>query len=374
MKAIAVHPGKAGSIHLEDVPKPSIDAIPDGRGVRVQVLRVGVDGTDKEINAAEYGAAPPGEDFLIIGHENFGRVLEVGPNVPDTIRPGGYVVASVRRPGQSIYGKIGLQDFTTDDVYYERGINLLHGYLTEEYVEDAQFVFPLPDTLAEVGVLLEPATVAEKGINHAFEIQRRLKVWEPRRACILGSGTIGLLMALAARLRGLELTVLSLPKKPYRNADLVEELGGVYVSSEETSLAGVSKDRGPFDLIMDATGYSPIVWDAAEVLGKNGVLVLSSITGGNRKAEISSDKINQSFVLGNKVMVGTVNASPADFRTGVDDLIKAEALFPGWLLKLLTTPIRGLERYDEMIRALTEDREAIKVYVEVAPNGPAAGR
>jgi threonine dehydrogenase-like Zn-dependent dehydrogenase len=367
MKAIAVHPGKPGSIHLEDGPRPSIDEIPGGRGVRVQVLRVGVDGTDKEINAAEYGAAPPGDDYLVIGHENFGRVLEVGPNVPDTIRPGGYVVASVRRPGSSLFGKIGLQDFTTDDVYYERGINLLHGYLTEEYVEDAQFVFPLPDTLAEVGVLLEPTTVAEKGINQAYEIQRRLRIWQPRKACILGSGTIGLLMALAARLRGLELTVFSLPRKPYRNADLVDELGGVYVSSEDASLAEASAERGPFDLVMDATGFSPIVWEAAEVLGKNGVLVLSSITGGDRTAEINSDKINESFVLGNKVMVGTVNASPADFRSGVDDLIKAEALFPGWLSKLLTTPIRGLESYDEMIRALTEDRDAIKVYVEVQP-------
>jgi threonine dehydrogenase-like Zn-dependent dehydrogenase len=369
MKAIAVHPGMPDSIHLAEVPRPSLDQIPGGRGVRVQVLRVGVDGTDKEINAAEYGAAPPGDDYLIIGHESFGRVLEVGPNVPDTIRPGGYVVASVRRPGSSLFGQIGLQDFTTDDVYYERGINLLHGYLTEEYVEDARFVFPLPETLAEVGVLLEPTTVAEKGINQAYEIQRRLKIWEPRRACILGSGTIGLLMALAARLRGLELTVFSLPRKPYRNADLVEELGAVYISSEEMSLAEASTARGPFDLILDATGFSPIVWEAAEVLGKNGVLVLSSITGGDRKAEIDSDRINQSFVLGNKVMVGTVNASPADFRSGVDDLIKAEALFPGWLSKLLTTPIRGLEHYDEMIRALTEDRDAIKVYVEVQPIG-----
>ncbi len=365
MKAIAVHPGKAGSIHLADVPRPSLDQIPDGKGVRVQVLRVGVDGTDKEINAAEYGAAPPGDDYLVIGHENFGRVVEVGPNVPGTIGVGTHVVASVRRPDSTIYGQIGLQDFTTADVYSERGINLLHGYLTEEYVEDARFMFPLPESLCEVGVLLEPTTVAQKGINQAYEIQRRLKVWEPRRAAILGSGTIGLLMALAARLRGLELTVLSLPQKPYLNADLVEELGGTYVSSKDASLAEVSEKLGPFDLIMDATGFSPLIWEAAEVLGRNGVLVLSSITGGDRKTTVNSDKINQSFVLGNKVMVGTVNAAPADFSSGVDDLIKAEATFPGWLGKLLTTPIQGLERYDEMIRALTEDKHAIKVYVEV---------
>jgi threonine dehydrogenase-like Zn-dependent dehydrogenase len=372
MKAIAVHPGTPGSIHLEEIPRPSLDEVPDGRGVRVRVLRVGVDGTDKEINAAEYGAAPPGSDFLVIGHESFGQVLEVGPDVPSTIRPGTYVVASVRRPGSSIYGKIGLQDFTTDDVYFERGINLLHGYLTEEYVEDWRYVFPLPDSLHDVGVLLEPMTVAEKGINHAFEIQRRLKVWEPRRACITGSGTVGLLAALVARLRGLELTVFSLPQRPYRNADLVEQLGGTYVSTQDATLAEVAAEHGPFDLMLDATGFSPIVWEAADALGKNGVLVLSSITGGDRTAEIPSDRINQGFVLGNKVMVGTVNASPADFTRGVDDLIKAEALYPGWLSQLLTTPVRGLENFEEMIRQLTENRDAIKVYVEVAANGNGA--
>ena len=366
MKAIAVHPGTPNSIHLREIPEPQLSDIPDGRGVKVKVLRVGVDGTDKEINAAEYGAAPGGDDYLVTGHESFGQVVEVGPNVPTTITPGTYVVASVRRPGTTVYGRIGLQDFTTDDVYYERGINLLHGYLTEYYVEDHQYVFPLPATLSEVGVLLEPTTVAEKGVNQAFEIQRRLKVWEPRRGLILGSGTVGLLAALVARLRGLELTVYSLPEKPNRNADLIEELGGAYYSSQEATLEQVSGERGPFDLIFDATGFSPIVWEAANVLAKNGVLVLASITGGERTAEIESDRINQGFVLGNKVMVGTVNAAPADFRTGVDDLIKAEALYPGWLEQLLTTPVHGLESYEEMIRLLTEDRTAIKVYVEVA--------
>ena len=108
MKAIAVYPGKPHSMHLEEVPMPRVTDIPNGNGVLVKVLRVGVDGTDKEINAAEYGNAPEGEKFLITGHENFGQVVEVGPNVTDTIRPGAYVVATVRRPGHSIYDQIGL--------------------------------------------------------------------------------------------------------------------------------------------------------------------------------------------------------------------------------------------------------------------------
>jgi threonine dehydrogenase-like Zn-dependent dehydrogenase len=365
VKAIAVYPGKAHSMHLEEVPKPAVADIPGGRGVLVEVLRVGVDGTDREIDAAEYGQAPPGEDFLITGHENFGRVVEVGPEVPSHIRPGSYVVATVRRPGSSVYDLLGLQDMTLDDVYYERGINLRHGYLTEYYVEDAEFVVRLPDSLRETGVLLEPISVAEKGIHQAFEIQRRLKVWEPRRAAVLGSGTIGLLAVLALRLRGIEVACYSLRPAPYLNSDLVEELGGVYVSTDEATLAETSARHGPFDLIIEATGYSPIVFDAAQVLGKNGVLVLASITGGERTTEVGSDAINQSFVLGNKVMVGTVNASHEDFVRGVDDLVKAEALFPRWLEKLLTTPVVGLENHAELLRRLVEDEDAIKVYLEV---------
>ena len=86
MKAICVIPGKANSVHLRDVPKPRVSDVPNGRGVLVKVLRVGVDGTDKEINAAEYGTAPDGDDYLIIGHESFGIVEEASPGVCLTAR------------------------------------------------------------------------------------------------------------------------------------------------------------------------------------------------------------------------------------------------------------------------------------------------
>ena len=100
MKAIAVTPGVPDSARLVEMPAPDVSDVPGGRGVLVRVLRVGVDGTDKEINAAEYGAAPEGSDFLVIGHEGFGQVEAVGPNVTE-FKPGDYVVATVRRRGRS---------------------------------------------------------------------------------------------------------------------------------------------------------------------------------------------------------------------------------------------------------------------------------
>lgn len=171
----------------------------------IRVLQCGVDGTDKEINAGDYGAPPPGAGFLVLGHENFGRVEEVGENVTE-VAPGDYVVATVRRPGTSLYDAIGTSDMTTDDSYFEHGINLLHGFLTEYSVEDADFVVKVPQGLKDVAVLLEPLTVAEKGITQAYEIQRRLRVWRPRRAAVMGAGTIGLLATLLLRLRGMAVT------------------------------------------------------------------------------------------------------------------------------------------------------------------------
>jgi len=365
MKAIAVLPGKPDSVHLAELAKPSVSDVPNGRGVLVKVFRVGVDGTDREINAAEYGAAPEGYDFLVIGHEGFGQVEAVGPNV-SFLRPGDFVVATVRRPGKSLYDAIGLQDMTTDNEYFERGINLRHGYLTEYYVEDEEFVVKIPQGLKEVGVLLEPMTVAQKGITQAYEIQRRMKVWRPRKAAVMGAGTLGLLATLVLRLRGLEVTTFGRTPKPYLNADLLEAIGSRYVNTAERTIADAAAAFGPFDLIFEGTGSSAVVFDSMQVLGKNGVLVLTSITGGHHMLEVPADRINLDFVLGNKVMVGSVNASRDNFETGVRDMSQAEAEYPGWLRQLLTHPVRGLDQYRELFDRLQKPDGAIKIFCEVS--------
>jgi glucose 1-dehydrogenase len=365
MKAIAVLPGKPNSVHLAELPKPSVSDIPNGRGVLVKVLRVGVDGTDKEINAAEYGAAPEGYPFLVIGHESFGQVEAVGPKVTE-LRLGDYVVATVRRPGSSLYDLIGTNDMTTDDTYFERGINLRHGYLTEYYVDDAEYIVKVPQGLKEVGVLLEPTTVVEKGIAQAYEIQRRLRVWHPLRAAVMGAGTVGLLATLVLRLRGLEVTTFGLTRKPYFNAELIESIGARYASTADLPILEGARKHGPFDLIFEATGYSPVVFESMQALGKNGVLVLSSVTGGDRTVEVPADRINLEFVLGNKVMVGTVNANREYFETGVRDMAQAEAEYPGWLRRLLTHGVRGLENYTKLFEKLTARNGAIKIFCEVA--------
>ena len=153
---------------------------------------------------------------------------------------------------------------------------------------------------------------------------------------------------------------------PYLNSDLVEAIGARYESTKTLGLLDGAAKHGPFDLMFEATGYAPIVFEAMQALGKNGVLVLSSVTGGDHRVDVPADKINLDFVLGNKVMVGTVNANREYFEIGVKDLAQAEAEYPGWLDRLLTHPVAGLENYRQLIDTLTTARGAIKVYCNVA--------
>jgi threonine dehydrogenase-like Zn-dependent dehydrogenase len=255
---------------------------------------------------------------------------------------------------------------TSEDIYYERGINLRHGYLTERFIDDPEYLVKIPKGLKDVAVLLEPTSIIEKGIIQAYEAQRRFKVWRPKKAAVLGAGTVGLLAALSLKMKGFDVTCFGKESRPSRNVYLLGELGVRYISTNDLSIREAAKRFGPFDLMLEATGYSPVVFEAMECLGKNGVLVLASVTGGDRVHSIPADKINLDFVLGNKLVVGTVNANREYFEAGVYDLARAELEFPGWLSKLLTHPVAGLESYQKMMQTLTTERGAIKVFVNVA--------
>ena len=258
---------------------------------------------------------------------------------------------------------------TTDDTYFERGINLRHGY-PDRVLRRRRRVHRegARGACARSGVLLEPLTVVEKGIAQAYEIQRRLRVWRPRRAAVMGAGTIGLLATLVLRLRGprghdLRPHAEALPQ---RGADRGPRRA-LRVDGGRADPATARGSTGPFDLIFEATGYSPVVFDSMQALGKNGVLVLSSVTGGDRRVEVPADRINLEFVLGNKVMVGTVNANREYFELGVRDMAQAEAEYPGLARAAPHPPRQGARELPaSCFDTLTTAKGAIKVFCEVA--------
>ena len=178
-------------------------------------------------------------------------------------------------------------------------------------------------------MLAEPASVCAKAIDQAFLAQQRLQVWNPRRAFVLGSGQIGLLATMMLKLRGMEVYTLATRPGPHRKSEIVEAYGATYVSTKQTSLADLAKQVGKPDLIFEATGNAEVCFRAMEVLAHNGALIWTSITGGKHEVTIDAAKINLEWVLGNKLLVSSVNGNRRHFELGIQALSHGELTYPG---------------------------------------------
>jgi len=325
-------------------------------GTVVEVLEVGIDGTDTEIDKGEYGEAPKGSDVLVIGHEALGRAKAAGEGVSD-FQSGDLVVSTVRRPDDCPNCRAGESDMCLYGNYTERGIKGAHGYMAQFYREVPEFMVKIPERLRPFAVLLEPLSIVEKAIAQAWTIQQRM-VWEPKNAVVLGAGPIGLLGTILLRLLGLQVHVFATtPSGDYRS-HLIESLGAEYDSVQGHPLARLKDHLGQIDVILEATGVSAVAFQAMAALGNNGVLSLTGVSAGNRQITIPGDVLNLGMVLGNRTVFGSVNANRRYFEMGVRHFQEAAQRWPGVFEKLITRRVpfadyrAALDRRPEDIKTL----------------------
>jgi len=350
MKAIAIIPGTT-SVRLVDRPEPSIAASDE---VKVSISRVGICGTDREAVAGGRATAPEGREELVIGHEMFGRVVAVGKAV-NRVAEGDFAVFTVRRScGECLPCAMNRPDMCRTGHYKERGIDGLDGYQTEFVVDREQYIVRVPPELESVGVLSEPLSVAEKAIDEAVQLQvARLPDsparpdWLHGRRCLLaGLGPIGLLAALALRLRGAEVYGLDIVDAGSARPRWLEAIGGRYVDGRNVPADKVDDTLGPMELIFESSGVASLEFNLLDALDVNGVYVLTGIPGGNRPLEIPGAELIRRLVLKNQVMVGSVNAARGHFQMAVDDLAHAMRLWGDHMAELITrrTPYPEFDR------------------------------
>ncbi len=322
------------------------------RDVMVRIREVGICGTDREILELQHGAPPPGSDRLILGHEALGEVLAVGSEVRSLHR-GDLVAVTVRRPcndANCVACRAGRQDLCITGAYRERGIKEADGCMTERLVEEERNLVRVPQMLAEVGVLVEPLSVAAKA---AFDLEATLRryPWEPTKlsALVLGAGPIGLLAAMMLVAHDIDTFVYSLEAKDSDRARLVESFGGQYVSARDTQLTELARRTGKVDIIFEAVGHSGVAFGALAALAPNGVCVFSGLPGGTKPTEVQLDEIMRHLVLQNQVVFGTVNASRSAFAGAVRRLEQFMMLFPASVRSLITERVK-LEDAPAMLR------------------------
>jgi threonine dehydrogenase-like Zn-dependent dehydrogenase len=362
MKAAAVFPEKKSLAVVNDFPEPKLES---PTAVKLRVLHVGVCGTDREIASFQYEFPPPaGSPYLVIGHECLGEIVETGSAVHD-LKPGDLVIPTVRRPcnhPDCVPCRAGRQDFCRTGDYHERGIKSMHGFMTELVVDESRYMNPVPAAVRDIAVLVEPLTIAEKGLIQALQIQNRLPWGTGSHAgLVLGAGPVGLLGAMAIRRAGFSVTVYSRNREPDRAADIVKAIGGKYISSQDRNVDQMASDVGNIDLIYEATGVSQFAFDVLPALGTNGIFILTGVPGKHGPVPVDTDDIMRNLVLKNQCVLGTVNAGKDAFQRAVADLASFHTAWPDAVRALITGRF-PLDQFAIPIRNQT----GIKNIVEIA--------
>ncbi len=225
---------------VDDVDPPSAD-----RGqVVVDIERAGVCGTDVEFFTGEMAYLHQGHaDYpMRLGHEWCGRVAAVGPDVDAEW-------IGVRVTGDTMLGCGRCQRCLTGRHHvcadrFEVGIRGgWPGALAEQMVVPVSALYELPEAIdATAGAMVEPGGSAYRAVDGCG-----LRAGE--RLLVVGPGTIGLLAALFAKARGLEVHVLGVEPD---TLEFARTLGvdGAWTAPDLPDL--------PFDAIIDATNSASI--------------------------------------------------------------------------------------------------------------------
>ncbi len=359
MKAAAVYPDKKSLGVVRDFPEPELKSPSQ---VKIRILNVGVCGTDREIASFLYGAAPEGYEYLVIGHESVGEIVEAGPE--SGLKAGDVVIPMVRRPcehPECVACRAGRSDFCYTGDYRERGIMKMHGFMTERIVDEARYMNLVPPAIRDVAVLVEPLTIAEKALIQTVKIQSRLPWEKKHKAVVLGAGPVGLLGAMALALRDFDVTVYSRDREPNPSADITRAIGGKYISSQDRTVEQMASDVGSIDLIYEATGASQLSFDVLKYLGANGLFILTGVPGRHGPIQFDADGVMRNLVLKNQCVIGTVNAGKDAFEHAVADLTAAHSKWPGAVQSLIT----GRFPLDDFATPI-HNQTGIKNVVEIA--------
>ncbi len=343
MRALTVTPGKKDSLALVEVSEPS----PDEGSVLVESLAVGLCGTDIEIVSGAYGQAPPGQELLVLGHENLGRVKEAPAGAG--LSEGDLVVGIVRRPDPVPCRACaaGEWDMCRNGQYTEHGIMRRDGFARELWRAEPDAMVTLDASLHDVGVLLEPTTIVAKAWEQVQRIGARA-FHDPHVAVVTGAGPVGLLAALLGVQRGLEVHVFDRVTdgpKP----ELVRSRGATN-HHDSVPDSGVRAD-----VTIECTGVAEVIADVIGNCAPDAVTCLTGVSTPGSPLPFDVGGWNRGAVLGNDVVFGTVNANRRHYEAAALALKVADQ---DWLNRLITRRV-PLESFSDAFARRPDDVKVV---------------
>ncbi len=375
MKAVAAFPGSSQP-QLVTLPEPPE---PQAQQVLCRSLQLGICGTDREILSAARPMCPPGEEFLVLGHESLARVEALGPEAAGRLQVGDLVVPVVRRPKDSP-AQLAIPpqhaprwidrrvDMLPMQAYVERGIVHLHGVSCSWWLDEPQYLWKVPAAIQDVAVLTEPLAVAAKAVNEAQLLQQaRLgqDVWQehPPRVLITGLGPIAFACLVIARARNWPCTVWGRDEPDSSRAMLAQDWGARYLRGELPREVLDDVEASGFDLLLDCTGAEEVIVRMARAVASCGVIVWLGSRQQPGGPELVVTELIRVGLVRNHIHLGCVNAAPRDFEEALQVLQRLAPTHRPLLKQLMTEQV-SLEESLELFHR--RRRGTIKAVVEFA--------
>lgn len=348
MRAITIEPGVPDSIRLDNIEKPQ----PLAQELLVRTLALGVCGTDHELISGAYGWAPPQRKRLVIGHESLGRVDYAPPG--SNFEKNDLVVGIVRRPDPLPCEccAVGEWDMCRNGQYTEHGIKQRDGFGAEWFTLPLDAAVKIDASLYRTGVLLEPTSVVAKAWEQIERISKRAR-WQPRTVLITGAGPIGLLAALLATQRNLDVHVIDVVREGIKS-ELVKQLNATYHSE------GIAALNWQPDIVIECSGVPEVIIAAVNNVAPCGIVCLAGVSSGGHKLELDIGLFNRSMVLENEALFGSVNANRRHYEAAASALARADQ---DWLERIITRRV-PLAQWADAFQRRNDDVKTIIEFSE----------
>jgi len=339
MKAIAL--GKNST-------KPELidtaQVVPGAGEVLVKTIRCGLCGTDREIIRRGIADVPPGEDYLILGHECLGRIESIAAEAKTELKVGDLVTVQVRRGCNQCNACVKNHvDYCYTGKYTERGIHKVHGFFTEYFVDKPEYLIAVPEDMEDMGVLAEPMSISTKAYEVAARLMGRVCFdgacslhGKQEKALVAGHGPIGILAALLLVVEGYDVSVLGRRKAGDWQREFIGSFGARYLDITEDEDRKFADEEGRFFLMIEATGRAELTFRLPELLGRNGILVLTGVPRGPEEICFDGNTFMANLVRYNQSISGTVNASRENFTTGLRYLRTFKERYPKTAADIIT--------------------------------------
>ncbi len=291
MKAVQIV--EPSEMKVVEIARPELHA----GEVLLKIAYVGFCGSDLN---TYLGRNPMVKLPVIPGHEVGAVIEEVGPNVPDTLRPGMNVTVN---PYTNCGHCASCRNGRVNACEHNETLGVQrNGVMSEYAVLPWTKIIPTGDISSRDAALIEPMSVGFHAVSRGQVVDNDVVV-------VIGCGMVGMGAVVRASLRGATVIAVDLDDEKLA---LARQMGAAYAVNSKTEdvrerVAQLTEGFGA-DVVIEAVGSPATYVMAVDIVGFTGRVVCI----GYAKSEVSFQ--TKLFVQKELDIRGSRNAMPADFR------------------------------------------------------------